>query len=76
MSNQKDYAGLSEPEIVGLVNKKKKRYCAIALSELEEIITDQEEFKRVRKVFLDAMNGYTRGLYTVFNIEIEGVDDF
>ena len=71
----KEFEGLSELEIVKLVNKKKKRYCAIALNDLEEEISDPELFKRVRKVILDTMNGYTRSMFTVFNITVEGIEE-
>jgi len=71
----KDFQGLTELEIVKLIQKKKKRYCAIALNELEEEINDPELFKRVRKIFLDSMNNYTRSMFTVVGISVEGIED-
>ena len=56
-------SGLTELEIVKLVNKRKKRYCAIALNDLEEEIQDPELFKKVRKVVLDNINSFTRSIY-------------
>ena len=69
------FQGLTELEIVKLINKRKKRYCAIALNDLEEEITDVDLFKRVRKVFLDNMNSFTRSVFTVVGINVEGIED-
>ncbi len=69
------FEGLTELEIVKLINKRKKRYCAIALNDLEEEITDQDLFKRVRKVVLDNMNSFTRSIFTVVGINVEGIED-
>ena len=69
------FEGLTELEIVKLINKRKKRYCAIALNDLEEEITDPELFKGVRKVVLDNMNSFTRSIFTVIGINVEGIED-
>jgi len=69
------FQGLTELEIVKLINKRKKRYCAIALNDLEEEITDQDLFKRVRKIVLDNMNSFTRSVFTVVGINVEGIED-
>ena len=74
MSN-KEFQGLTEIEIVKLINKRKKRYCAMALNDLEEEIHDQELFKKVRKVLLDNMNSFTRSIFTVVGISIEGIEE-
>lgn len=68
-------AGLTELEIVKLINKRKKRYCAMALNDLEEEVQDSEVFKRVRKVFLDNINSFTRSIFTVIGISVEGLED-
>jgi len=70
-----DDKGLTELEIVKLINKRKKRYCAIALNDLEEEIKDQELFKKVRKIVLDNMNSFTRSVFTVVGINVEGIED-
>lgn len=70
-----DYEGLSELEIIKWINKKKKRYCAMALSDMEDEIEDEEQFKRVRKIFLDNINGFTRSMFTVIGINVEGIDE-
>jgi hypothetical protein len=71
----KELEGLPEVEIIRLINKRKKRYCAIALNDLEEEIHDEETFKKVRKIFLDNVNGFTRSVFTVIGIEIEGIKE-
>ena len=70
-----DFQGLTELEIVKLINKRKKRYCAIALNDLEEEIQDPELFKRIRKILLDNMNSFTRSIFTVVGINVEGIED-
>ena len=69
------FEGLTELEIVKLINKRKKRYCAIALNDLEEEVQDHELFLRVRKVVLDNMNSFTRSIFTVIGINVEGIED-
>lgn len=64
--------GLPEIEIVKLINKRKKRYCAIALNDLEEEIGKGDSFTKIRKIFLDNMNGFTRSVFTVIGIDVEG----
>ncbi len=71
----KEFQGLTELEIVKLINKRKKRYCAMALNDLEEEIHDPELFKKARKIFLDNMNSFTRSVFTVVGIQIEGVEE-
>lgn len=71
----KDFQGLTELEIVKLINKRKKRYCAIALNDLEEEINDPELFKKARKIILDNMNGFTRSVFTVVGIQVEGIEE-
>lgn len=69
------FEGLTELEIVKLINKRKKRYCAIALNDLEEEIQDTDLFKKVRKILLDNMNSFTRSVFTVVGINVEGIED-
>jgi len=69
------FEGLTELEIVKLINKRKKRYCAIALNDLEEEIQEEELFKKVRKILLDNMNSFTRSIFTVVGVNVEGIED-
>lgn len=71
----KEIEGLPEIEIIKLINKRKKRYCAMALNDLEEELKDEETYKKARKIFLDNINGFTRSVFTVIGIEIEGIKD-
>jgi len=71
----KELEGLPVLEIIKLINKRKKRYCAIALNDLEEEIKDEEVFKKVRKILLDNMNGFTRSVLTVIGIDVEGIKE-
>lgn len=71
----KELEGLPEIELVRLINKRKKRYCALALNDLEEEIGKTEEFSRIRKIFLDNMNGFTRSIFTIIGIDVEGIQD-
>ena len=73
MSKESD--GLTDLEIIKLINKRKKRYCAIALNDLEEVMGQTDSFKDVRKIFLDNMNGFTRSVFTVIGIDVEGIKD-
>ena len=71
----KELEGLPEIEIVKLINKRKKRYCAIALNDLEEEMGNDENFQAVRKIFLDNINGFTRSVFAVIGIDVEGIKD-
>ena len=71
----KSFQGLTEIEIIKLIQKKKKRYCAIALNELEEELKDPEQFKRIRKIFLDSVNNFTRSMFIVVGIDVEGIEN-
>ena len=42
----KEIEGLPEIEIIKLINKRKKRYCAMALNDLEEELKDEETNRR------------------------------
>jgi hypothetical protein len=70
--NDRDFKGLTDLEVIRLLQKKKKRFCAIGLNDLEELIKDKDTYDKVRKVFLDSINGYTRGVLTVLGLDIEG----
>lgn len=71
----KELEGLPQIEIIRLINKRKKRYCALALNDLEEEIGKSETFTKIRKIFLDNMNGFTRSVFTVIGIDVEGIND-
>jgi hypothetical protein len=66
--------GLNMFDIITIINKKNKRYIANALDEMEEILgSDTEQFIKVRKVFLDTQNDYTRSIFVTLFGDIEGI---
>lgn len=71
----KETEALTDFEIIRLINKKKKRYCAIALNDLEEEGLETDSFKRTRKIFLDSINAYTRSIFTIIGVDIEGNEE-
>ncbi len=70
-----DYKSFSDLEVIQILNKRKKRYSAIFLHDLEEEVQDKELFRKIRKSFLDNINGFTRSIFIVIGIDIEGLED-
>lgn len=66
--------GLDVIDVVRFITRKKDKFLAIALAELEETMEkDSNEYKFVRKVFLDAFNDYTRSILRTIFGDIEGL---
>ncbi len=66
--------GLDVIDVVRYITRKKDKFLAIALAELEETMEkDSNEYKYVRKVFLDAFNDYTRSILRTIFGNIEGL---
>ena len=66
--------GLDVIDVVRYITKKKDKFLAIALSELEDVMDENgNEYKFIRKVFLDAFNDYTRSILRTFFGNIEGL---
>ncbi len=66
--------GLNMFDIITIISKKNKRYIANALDEMEEILgSDTKAFLKVRKVFLDSQNDYTRSIFVTLFGDIEGI---
>jgi hypothetical protein len=64
--------GVDILDVVGFITKKNKKSQAIVLSQLEEILgKDSKEYQKVRKIFLDTMNDYTRSVLTTIFGDIE-----
>jgi hypothetical protein len=58
---------------INLVERRKRKYLAITLNEIDDIITDPEIKKLVRKVILDNVNELTRAfLRDIFSGDVEG----
>ena len=61
-------------DIVTWINKKNKKYLANGMDEVERILgKDSEEFIKIRKVFLDTFNDYTRSILVSLFGNIEGL---
>lgn len=55
--------GLDVIDVVEFIAKKNKKFQALLLNELEDVMdTDTDEYKVVRKIFLDCFNNYTRSI--------------
>jgi hypothetical protein len=69
--------GLDIMEVIGFITKKNKRYQAMSLQELETILpADSEEFKMIRKLFLDGYNDYTRSILRIIFGDIEYLSQY
>jgi hypothetical protein len=58
-------------DVMNLVGKKKNKFVAIALQEVEELKLDEETFKLVRKIFLDHFSEFTRSTMRALLGDIE-----
>lgn len=69
--------GLDVLDVLKFVDKKKQRFLAISLNDLEEIYEargidkNSEEFQLIRKLILDLVNEYTRSVLRVIFGDIE-----
>jgi hypothetical protein len=65
--------GLDVMDIVTFTERKNKKFQAILLQDLEEVLDkDGDEYKMVRKLVLDCLNNYTRSiLRTIFGNDFE-----
>jgi hypothetical protein len=74
MAEEIKIEGLDMIDVLNFIDKKKKKFIAIMLSELELNYDEKsEEYKFLRKVILDGMNDYTRSLLRVLFGEVEGL---
>lgn len=63
--------GLDLVDVIRIIDKKKNKFLAISLQEIEEIGLDKKEFTLIRKIFLDALNEYTRSMMRALLGDIE-----
>ena len=65
--------GLNVLEVVKFLNDKNKKYLAITLNNIEDILDPStEEYKLVRKEVLDGLNEFTRAIVEVlFSDQLE-----
>lgn len=65
-------SGLDMVELLDFIASKNKKYQAMMLADLEEILDENSEsFILIRKLFLDYMNKYTRGIARMLTGNIE-----
>ena len=58
--------GLNVLEIVKFLRNKNKKYLAITLNNIEDVLEpDSEEYKLIRKEVLDGFNEFTRAIVEV-----------
>jgi hypothetical protein len=64
--------GLDLLDIIKFIARKNKKYQAMLLNDLEEVLpADSEEYKKVRKLFLDCFNNYTRSVLRAIFGDVE-----
>lgn len=74
MSGDVVIEGLDLVDVMTQIDKKKKKFIAIMLSELEDVYDkDSEQFLFIRKIILDGVNDYTRSFMRIFFGDIEGL---
>lgn len=65
-------SGVDLLDVVSFAARKNKKFQALMLNSIEDIMRDHDEYLQVRKVVLDGMNNYTRSILRVF---FGGVED-
>jgi len=64
--------GLDLMDIIKFVARKNKKYQAMLLNDLEEVLPpESEEYKAARKLFLDCFNNYTRSVLRAIFGDVE-----
>jgi len=73
--NTVEINGLDIQDITAIIERRKRRYLAILLSDIEEILgSDHEKYGLVRKTILDSFNDYARSVFrALFGEEVEGL---
>lgn len=66
--------GLDIEDIVKFVSRKKRVFIRVSLDDLENVLgKDTEQYKEVRKIFLNNFNDYERSvLRAIFGNDFEG----
>ena len=61
-------------DILGLIKRKQRRYLALLLNDVEELMYEEpEQYIVLRKILLDYFNDYTRSIFRVLmGDDIEG----
>lgn len=61
-------------DVLSLIKRKQRRYIALLLNDVEEIMYDEpEKYTDLRKTLLDYFNDYTRSVFRILmGEEVEG----
>ena len=66
--------GLDVIDVLKYIGKKRNKFLALILAELEATLDkNSEEYKVIRKVILDGVNDYTRSLLRILFGNVEGM---
>jgi hypothetical protein len=66
--------GLDVIDVLKYIGKKRNKFLALILAELESTLDkNSEEYKVIRKVILDGVNDYTRSLLRILFGNVEGM---
>ena len=65
--------GLDELDIMNAILRRQKRYLALLLQDVEQVMATEGNYQLVRKMILDNFNDYTRSMFRVVGIEVEGI---
>ena len=67
--------GLDLLDVLGLIKRKQRRYIALLLNDVEELMDDDPEtYSYLRKILLDYFNDYTRSIFRILiGDDIEGL---
>ena len=62
-------------DVLSLIKRKQRRYIALLLNDIEEVLEyDPEVYKVVRKILLDYFNDYTRSIFRILmGDDVEGL---
>ncbi len=74
METELTIEGLDIIDVVRYISRKKDKFIAIVLADLEEVMDKEtNEYKFIRKVFLDGFNDYTRSIMRTLFGNVEGL---
>ena len=67
--------GLDLLDVLGLIKRKQRRYIALLLNDVEELMDDDPEvYSYLRKILLDYFNDYTRSIFRILiGDDVEGL---
>ena len=69
--------GLDILDVIGFISRKNRRFQAVTLQEIENILPkNSKEFKVIRKIVLDNYNDYTRSILRIIFGDIEHLETY